>query len=126
MTTLTRDALRALRADIDAALAPIAAKHQLTSLKAGHCSYSTTGAFTFKVEGVAQGGMDKLAANYESQRQWDDTLPPVGAEFRYGNEEYKIAGAKSRGNRIIATRTRDKKDFVFPRDAVVKLCKAAA
>ena len=126
MTTLTRDQLRALRAEIDAALAPIAAKHHLASLKAGHCSYTATGSFTFKVEGVAAGGMDKIAAQYEAERQWNKDLPPVGAEFTYGGEEYKIVGCKSRGGRIIATRTRDSKDFIFPRDGVVKLCKAVA
>ena len=125
MSTLTKDQLRALRIDIDAALAPLAAKHNLSSLAAGRCTYTTSGNFTMKVEGVAQGGMDKLAAEYEAQRQWDDSLPPVGAEFTYGREEYKIAGCKSRGTKIVAKRTSDSKDFLFPRDAVVKLCTVA-
>ncbi len=125
MTTITRDQLRIIRADIDAALAPIAAKHNLSSLKTDRCTYTVYGSFTMKIEGVAAaGGMNKVAAEYESQRQWDNTLPPVGAEFKYGGEEYKIAGCKSRGNKIIATRTRDTKDFLFPRDAVVRLCTA--
>jgi hypothetical protein len=126
MPALTKDQLRALRADIDAALAPIAAKHQLSSLQAGRCTYTTSGNFTMKVEGVATGGLNKIAADYEGSRQWDKTLPPLGAEFIYGGEEYKIAGCKSRSGKIIATRTRDKKDYVFPRDAVVRLCTVGA
>ena len=118
MAEVSKDLLRALRIDIENALLDVAKRHGLKSLKPGNCTY-TSGTFTMKLEGVVEGGMDKAASAYESQRMWDKTLPPLGAAFEYGDRTYKVAGA-NKGNRLFCDRD-DGKRFVFPRDVVTRL-----
>lgn len=120
MAELSKDLLRALRADIDAALVDVAKRHGLKSLQAGNCSYNSGGgSFTFKLNGVVEGGLDKEASAYEARRRYDPTLPPLGAAFEYGGRTYTVAGA-NRGTRLFADRD-DGKRFVFPRDVVARL-----
>lgn len=123
--TITKEVLQAVRADMDKALAEIGARHGLTQLKSGKCVYDPrSGNFTIKVEGVAEGGADKDAARYDQIRGLFPGLPERGTEFTYGGEKYAVSGANSTGSKVLAKRNRDGRVYQFPRDAVVKLCKA--
>ena len=116
--SITRDQLKALRADIDAALIDVAKRHGLKSLTAAKCKYRDD-SFTFSVEGVVEGGLDKEAAEYEMRRQYDPTLPALGTTFTQGVHSYSVIGA-NRGRKIIAQRT-DGMKFLFPRELFNRL-----
>lgn len=118
---LDRDLIQRLRVDIDAALEKVAKQHGV-SLKAGYCSFDpTSGNFTFKLEGVAKGGVDKAGALYNSLLKFKPELPPLLSEFEYDSKTHQIVGANTTGTKII-TKCGEKR-FQFPVDAVERLCK---
>lgn len=116
---ITPDMLRALRSDINAALAPLATKYGLTKLAAGNASYSA-GAFTMKLEGLATGGLTKEEQRYDKHRatgwqmQW---LPARGAAVLYGGDQFTATGINSTGTKVIGTfAKRPGKSFIVPVD----------
>jgi hypothetical protein len=91
-----------LRSDIDAALVNVAKKHRIT-LKTGHCTFSPAAAnFTFKLEGVAEGGVDRKGELYLSLRRMRPTLPPLHSTFVYEEDTYEIIGANNTRTKVIA------------------------
>ena len=125
-TVVNKDLLKSLRPAIDAALAAVAAAHGLESLKAGNASFDpVAGTFTFKLEGVAAGAMGKDASRYVSHIGILG-LPPHGAVFQSGPDQFKTDGLNSTGSKIIAVRPRDGKRFLFPVNTCIALCKVAA
>ena len=123
-TEITKDLLRSFRADLDAALAPLTKKYGLSSLKAGSATYSAGGTFTMKVEGLADGGIDKDAERYNANRSWLE-LPPLGTKFLVRGSEDTIIGL-TKGTKVITKR--GEKKFVWDAEVVKRLCatKAAA
>jgi hypothetical protein len=120
--TISRDFLRVLRADIDAALVEVAKRHGLKSLTADGCKYRDD-SFTFSVEGVVEGGLDRQAAEYEMRRKYDDKLPALGTTFKQGVRTFTVVGA-NRGSKIIAARD-DGKRFLFPHTLFARLTQNA-
>lgn len=121
MTTLDRDLLKALRVDIDAALAAVAQKHGVKTLRTGNATFDPgAGSFTFKLEGVVEGGQGKDASRLEMERRFDSGLPAVGQAFTYGGTVYTAAGINTKATKILARRA-DGKVFLIPRDAVKAL-----
>ena len=116
--SITRDQLKTLRAAIDAAMVEIAKQHGLKSLKSGNCKYRDD-SFTFALEGVVEGGLDKQAAEYEMRRKYDPALPALGTTFTQGVHTYAVIGA-NRGRKIIAQRA-DGMKFLFPRELFNRL-----
>lgn len=124
MSTITRDLLQAIRPDVDAALAAVAKKHGLASLKSTNCTFDPrSGNFVMKVEGVAKGGKTKEAARYEASRKFDDSLPPLGFVFKNGARSYSIVGMNSTGTKVIAAPLDEPaQQFLFQRDGIKRLC----
>lgn len=121
MTTLDRDLLKALRADIDSTLSAIATAHGLKSLRLGNATFDPgAGSFVFKLEGLVEGGLGKDAARLEMERRFDSGLPTVGQAFTYGGTAYVATGINARATKILARRA-DGKVFLIPRDAVKAL-----
>lgn len=121
-----KEVIRALRPDIDEALAEIAKKHGLKELHAGNASYTSGGAFSIKVEGIISGGLSKEESFYDEIAR-DFGLAPRGTVFRYGaDREYTILGCNSTGSKIIVTRTGKEGRFLIPLELVKRFAKAAA
>lgn len=93
---MNKEMLKAVRADMTAALAAVAAKHGLKSLVATNCTYDPAGAFTFKVEGVTADGVDRNAALYDRERDIFG-LPPRGTKFAVRGVTHEIVGMTSGG-----------------------------
>jgi hypothetical protein len=99
-----KDKLPAIRKAMDAALAQVAKDHGLASLKSGSCRYDPNfGSFTFKIEGVDDGGKDKDAVNYELMKRALG-LPELGTTFRANGSVCKIVGLNSTGSKVIYER----------------------
>lgn len=114
--SIDRNTLRTLRTEIDKALAVVALKNGLTRLAAGSCTFDpSSGNFTFKVEGVASGGTDRAGALYNSIREFDKELPPLGHAFIYQDTRYEIIGANTTGTKV-RLRRGDGKTFQFKTD----------
>jgi len=84
-TTINASFCNKIRPEIDAALAAVAAKYGLQSLKAGSMTYNThEGNFTVKLEGNAAGCVtprqSKEEANYFQERMYLPSLPELGVE----------------------------------------------
>jgi hypothetical protein len=129
MSTITRDALAAIRPDMDAALAAVARKHGLASLKCTNCTFDpSSGNFVMKVEGVAKGGKTKEAARYEQSKQFDDGLPPLGYVFRSGEASYSVIGMNTTGTKVMAERLDavPARTFLFQREAIKRLFSKSA
>lgn len=121
-----KEAIRALRPDIDKALAEIAKKHGLKELVAGNASYTHGGSFSIKVEGIIAGGLSKEESFYD-QIATDLGLPPRGTIFRYGaDREYTIRGTNATGSKIIVERTGKEGRFLLPIHLVKQFARAAA
>jgi hypothetical protein len=121
--SISRDTLRNIRPEINAALAVIAAAHGLKSLTVGSGSFdAASGHFTLKLEGVAEGGIDKNAATYERSRLYKPSLPPLGTTFKVGREAYEIVGMNSAGGRLNVRRVSDGKSFLYNADAAIAAC----
>lgn len=120
MPTINKDFLRDIRVDIDTALTAVAKKHEI-SLTAGHCTFDpSSGNFTFKLEGVTKGGLDKSGALYQDLRRLRPTLPELRSTFVYNGKQHEVVGANTTGTKVIA-KCGDKR-YQFPVDAVERLC----
>lgn len=119
MEQITRDTLKDLRAEINAALAVIGAKHGLT-LKTGNATFGPDN-FTMKVEGIREGGLDKDATRYANSIRLLG-LPPLGTEFKNGGQIYKTVGVNTTGTKVICSN--NGKKFLFHTDSVIRLCKS--
>lgn len=123
-TPITPAMLKALRADADAALAPLAAKYGLSKLALGRGRYDPeAGTFAFKLEGLGAGAPGKEAALYESAKFLG--LPVLGYSFFYSGREYKTSGLNSTATKVICERD-DGKKFLFKIDALKRLAAAKA
>jgi len=109
----------ALRPQIDAALVPIAKTHGLKALKLGRGTYSPGGHFTFKLEGVTEGGLDKEAELYTQATFLG--LPPLGSEFRNGPHTYKTDGLNATGTKVLCKRVGTDDRYLYTVDVVKAL-----
>jgi hypothetical protein len=108
--------LKAIRAEIDEALAKIAkANPGLKSLHLANGSYDPqAGHFSFKLEGVAEGGVDKFEQCYNEMAPLLGLMPLGSSTITVGGKEYKAVGMKPGGNnKVIAARVPDGKKFLF-------------
>lgn len=112
--------LPALRAALDEALAKVAKEHGLASFRSAQCTYDPNGCFTFKVEGVLDGGLSKDAVIYNQCRQFDEDLPPLGSKFKHRSGEDEIIGASSTGAKILTKRS-DGKQYWWKADSLKSL-----
>jgi hypothetical protein len=94
--------LRNLRADVDKALAPLLAAYKLSSLKVGAGTYTRDGSFTFKLEGVTEGGLTRDASAYESWRAMRPNLPPLGSTIEVRGRPYIVRGMNRTGTKVKA------------------------
>lgn len=128
MATITKQLLVAIRPDLDRALAEVASKHGLSSLKSGQCSFDhRSGNFTMKIEGIGEGGVDKDGARYNlalRDRLIDD-LPPLGTEFENGGVTYKIVGINSTLSKILVTKGEGER-YLFPTEMLCSMLKRRA
>jgi hypothetical protein len=116
----TRQLMTTLRPEINAVLAPIAKKHGLKSLEIGHGTYSASGRFTFKLEGLQEGGLDKDAERYKNSIGVLG-LPPLGTEFRNGAYSYKTAGINTTGSKVICQRLGTENRYLYTVEVVKAL-----
>ncbi len=112
---ITPAMLKSLREEVDAALAPLATRYALSSLKAGRASY-TAGQFTMKIEGVAEGGLSLEAEPYNQATSLG--LPKLGFEFIAGTPRYKTIGLNTTGSKVLVERVIDGKQFLYPVETV--------
>ncbi|MDK9702455.1 MAG: hypothetical protein OEL20_04895 [Sulfuritalea sp.] len=106
---ITKQMLKAFRADLDATMKPLAEKYGVR-LAATHGSY-LAGTFTMKVEGVLIGAETREEVLYKQNEAFLD-LPPLGSEVTIGREVFIIKGMKPRGrNNILIERKRDQQPF---------------
>lgn len=112
-----KDRLPAIRAAMNAALADVAKKLDLSKLEAGHITYDPrAGNFTVKVEGIAAGGVDPEEKRYDDRRQLLN-LPARGATFRSGHDRHTIVGMKRGGS--VLTRTKDGRTYRWRADLIL-------
>ena len=112
--------LVSLRPQIDAALAEVASRNGLTSLRAGNGTFNPdAGEFTFKLEGKIEGAKGAEAVRYEQNARWLN-LPPLGSKFQAGGHEYETAGLNSTGSKVLCKRTEDGKAYLFPAEGVAQ------
>jgi hypothetical protein len=117
---ITKEMLKAIRPEINAALLAVAKKFELQSLACGKCIYDPSGGFfTMKVEGIAAGGVDANAKRYTDNMRWTG-LPPLGFEFTQRDGTYRTCGMNTTGSKVICERTGDGKKFLFHLDDVKK------
>jgi hypothetical protein len=98
--SLSKDQIKQIRTDIDTALEAVAKKHKLDKLAAGNCTF-TGSTFTFKVEGLTQGGETVEEARI--------------ATFVYQNKTFTIS-ANARCTKVILTS--GGKDYQMPVEMV--------
>jgi len=124
-TVVDKSLLEAVRKATDAALVAVAQAHGLKSLSCGKCVYDPrAGNFTFKLEGIAEGALDKDAARYDQMAELL-SLPPLGSSFRHSGKVHKTVGLNTTGTKVITERD-DGKRFIWPVDTCKALCKAFA
>lgn len=137
-TKFDKTKLTILRADIDAALAAVAAKHGLT-VQLGNCKYNDHNAtYTSLTMTVASPDVDKFGFNpnseeakaYEHIRKYGDadtkSLPDLGTTFMSNALQHKIVGwARRRSKRPVMTVTPDGRKWIFPVEQVLYLVKRA-
>jgi len=111
---LTKEKLQAIRVDLQAALDAVARKHGLAQFIAGNCTFDRTGSFSWKLEGVADGGLAKEQRTYDENR-WLG-LPERGSEFKQGGKVHKTWGL-TRGSKVI-TECSDGKRYTWKVDAI--------
>ena len=119
--------IQALRNDINAALAAVAAKHGLSKLAATNAKF-TDSTVDFKLEAVEAGGLTKEAQRYaESAKMFG--LPPLGTPVAFGTTTYTPTGMNTTGSKIIVSSSKDDKAYLYDTDkfaAAWKRQKAAA
>jgi len=129
MTLQVKATIRALRPEIDKALAEIAKKRGLKSLRAGNASFTNDGFFSLKVEGILEGGLSKEESFYDDIRE-TYALPARGAKFTTGFgptfREYTIVGTNTTGSKIIVKRTGIEGLRLLPIDVVKRATSAKA
>jgi hypothetical protein len=103
--TITREMLRNMRADLDAALVSVGNKYNIT-LKASTCSY-TENTLTFKLEG-ATGDDSKEAADYQRVAVAHH-LPPLGTPITLPGSPHKHTIVGWRGRSVIVESARGAK-----------------
>src|SRR3982751_3226095 len=96
-TAITKELLKALRADIDTALKAVGEKHGVL-LRAGNCSFTEVSA-TFKLEATAGATSAADAATLKAAADWKKNavyfdLNPLwlGKSFTVGGKTYEILG----------------------------------
>lgn len=94
---------KAMREDIDKALAEVAKKYNLDSLKAGVVTANQGGSFVFKLEGVEKGGRSIAEILYDDARTMMPNWPDRRIKIRTKFDLMIITGANSTGSRIFAT-----------------------
>lgn len=120
---ITKDMLRDLRTDIDAALAAVGTKHGV-ALKTGSGSFTDTNA-TFKLDvSVIEGGVvvSKESAFLRKHFQMlglkEEHLSQV---FAYGGKNYTLDGFRNTGGgKPYLVERDDGKKFMMPEEAVKK------
>lgn len=122
MTTITPMLLKSFRADLDAAIAGLAKKYDLSELRSGRASY-TAGSFTMKIEGVAAGGKSKAASMYEDASFLG--LPPLGFSFKQGGRSFTTTGLNTTGTKVLCARD-DGTTYLFKVDGIKRLAKGQA
>ncbi|CAB4179971.1 hypothetical protein UFOVP1040_10 [uncultured Caudovirales phage] len=124
-TEINKLLLTKIRAEIDAAMKPLAAKYGLTSLALGKGTYDPrAGRFTFKLEGIAEGGKTKEAVMYEQCAFLE--LPPLGTTFAAQGREYTTVGLNTTGTKVHTTCSFDGRTYLFKTEDVKRLCKTQA
>lgn len=110
---IDKDTLQRLRVEMNAALAPIAARHGLAKLNATNCTYDKGGNFTFKVEGLVTGGKSKEAQEYDAIRAFYPKLPALDSMVKLGSarEDYIVRG--KRRSTVICERVSNGKSYLF-------------
>lgn len=132
MTAIDRDLLKALRADMDAALAIVGAKHGVT-INTGNASFSESSA-TFKVLIVGQAPEEGTTAKDLKAAQDLKALAPLfGADAKWAGKSFKsptgqtftvIGLLPSRPKRCILARSQAGRDFIF-QPSTVRDCMGA-
>ena len=115
-----RVTLRVLRADIEAALASVAAKHNLT-VTTGGIRYSPTLA-TVKVEFAKEGSGNRVEQEFKRYAELFDLSPDdLGKKFKFNGAVFTVTGLKPNSPKfpLLATRA-DGKVFKFPVTTFVK------
>lgn len=117
--SITKDKLRELRSDIDAALRAVAQKHNLSKLSAGNCTFGDSN-FTFKLEGLVAGGLTKEQSFYEQMRRFDPGFPPRDTQFFDHGKRWSVHGMKARGRTVICKNLEDGRLYSLPYETVKK------
>lgn len=120
-TTITRDLLKVLRTEIDAALAGIAAKHDV-SLKMGNATFTDTNA-TLKVVLATKGdGGVVITKEMATLKAYMSVLgvteEMLTKPFSYSGKMFVLAGYKSRNNRFVIKEVATGKMFVAGREGI--------
>lgn len=118
MDTLNKVKMQEFRKEITAALNEVAKKHGFISLEATTGKYdSKYGCFSFALEGVVSGGLDKDAARYAefaSLYGW----PEIFSEFFHNNKTYKVVGCNRTFSKIFCTIENGSAHYGFPAESV--------
>jgi len=123
MSNITPEKLAAIRADINAALASVAKKHDLSTLKAGKAKYTSEN-FRLELIGIFAGGKSLEAMRYESIADIEG-LPPLGFTFQNKGEMYEVSGCNTTGTKVMARSASDGKTYLFPVHGIKKIAQAA-
>lgn len=113
---MDKDSLKVLRNDINAALAAVAKKHNLSTLKATSCKYMESSC-EFKLEAVQAGGLTKEAARYVAN-QVVFGLPPLHTKVTMNHKVYRTVGLNTTGTKVI-TEDEQGKQWLVPLDSVI-------
>lgn len=123
--TITPILLKQLRADVDAALATLREKYALETLRLGKGSYDPdAGSFSFKLNGMAQGGKSPDAMRYELNQKLL-SLPPLGFQFTSKGESFKTTGLNLTATKVLCERA-DKAIYLFKLDGIKRIAARAA
>lgn len=121
MKTINKANMQTLRAHIAAHMATLDIKALgLQSLTLGNATFDPNGNFTFKLAGVAAGGLSPEASAYETLRLYEPRLPPVGTRFDMVARTFIITGAKQRSEKINVTDVANGKPYVIALAAVLR------
>ena len=107
--------LVAMRAAIDAALAPVGVKFECT-LNARNVVYDEpTMSWVFKLHGQSLGGTPAEAVAFERNRGWLGIHPDwqVGDQVRFGTKTYDLKGINKTATKILAGHV-DGKTYLIP------------
>ena len=115
---LTKENLKAIRADLEVAFAEVAKKNGLAKLHIGNITFDPSGSFAAKLEGTVAGGLSKDALRYNEMRSYTNGLPELGATLIMGGRgPHKVEGCNTTGSKIILSDAQGKQ-WLFTADAV--------